>query len=227
MGLQTIHNNYIVSEFGKAFTNSKEQSNKKVNNNKIKNEKIKPKEKGYSEQIDFFKKLADADKKEILSSTSKIVNNKSSTSKIVNNKKSADNVIIIPNRFFNNVYDGFNWNTEKYGSAWRKKDVSIASIYSQQHLPKDFKKSHKINRFPNSNILFGIKKPKPFNIPMTRTPINERPKVKRLFYRKSISFKYISFNSIDNLRCFNISMDDLCKISRPPSYKLFPSTGSV
>ncbi|KAG4086501.1 hypothetical protein H8356DRAFT_1734176 [Neocallimastix lanati (nom. inval.)] len=217
MGLQTIHNSYIVSEFGKAFANSKEQSNKKVNNNKIKNEKIKPKEKDFSEQINFFKKIADADKKEI----------SSYTSKIVNNKKKADSVIIIPNRFFNNVYDGFNWNTEKYDRAWGKKDVSIASIYSQQHLPKDFKKSHKINRFPNSNILFGIKKPKPFNIPMARSPINERPKVKRLFYRKSISFKYISFNSIDNLRCFNISMDDLCKISRPPSYKLFPSTGSV
>jgi len=61
---------------------------------------------------------------------------------------------------------------------------------------------------------------------MARTPISERPKVKRLFFRKSISFKYISFKIIDNLRCFSISMDELNKISRPPSYKKFPSTGS-
>jgi len=223
MGIQTINNNqYIIKGFDNAFTNSKDQLNKKPNNNnKNNNEPLNSKQndKNLSDSINFLRRIANTDKKIIPSSP-----------KIINNKRIGDNnVILIQNRFFNNVYDAFNWNTDKYGNAWKRngiKDVSVATLYSQQHLPKDFKKSHILNRFPNSNILFGIKKPKPFNIPMTRTPISERPKTKRLFFRRNISFKYISFKSIDNLRCFSISMDELNKISRPPSYKKFPSTGS-
>jgi len=210
MRFQTLQNNYLVSEFGKAFISSKEQVTKKLNNSPNVEKKQKD---NLSEPIQFFKKIANADKKAI-STSNKLLNRSSVTS--------SNNYIIISNKFLSSVYDGFNWNCEKYKKAWSS-DVSIASIYSQQHLPKEIRQSKKFDRFPNSNIIFGKEKPKPFYIKVER-PVEEH-KEKRLFYRKSISYKYIPFKSIDNLKRFSYSMDDLMKISRPTSFKSFPSTG--
>jgi len=132
MGIQTIKNNYLIKEIDNAFSNSKEQLNKKLNNKNNEQLKQQPKDKNLSDSIEFLKRIADSDKKTIPQSP-----------KLFNNKKIFDNnVILIQNRFFNNIYDGFNWNTEKYGNAWKRngiKDVSIATLYSQQHLPKDLK----------------------------------------------------------------------------------------
>jgi len=211
MRFQTIQNNYFVSEFEKAFISSKEQLNKKINNNKS-NEKIKQKDK-LSEPIQLFKKIANADKKAI-STSNKLLNRSTLSS-------SNNNYIIISNKL-NSVYDGFNWNCEKYGEAWSS-DVSVASIYSQQHLPKEIQGLKEFEQFPNSNIVFGKVKPQPFFIKVER-PVEEH-KEKRLFFRKSISYKYITFKTIDNLKCFSIPMEDLIKISKPTSYKCFPSTG--
>ncbi|ORX43351.1 hypothetical protein BCR32DRAFT_155238 [Anaeromyces robustus] len=212
MGIQTLHNKYLVSEFEKAFSSQKDKLNSKLNNNNN-NEQEKLKEK-LSEQIKFFQKIADDDRKSIPSSPSLKTNRN-----ILSN-----NVIIIGNQFLNNVYEGFNWNYDKYEVAWKNKNSSVASYYSRQHLPKNVKNYKPINRFPNSNIYFGKIKPKPFFIPKINVPKTE--KEKRLFFRKSISYKYITFKSIDNLRCFSIPLKELCKISRPPSYKSFPSTQS-
>ena len=212
MRLQTLQSNYIVSEFEKSFISSKEQINKKIKNNNGSNEKIKQND-DLSDPIQLFKKIANADKKAI-SSSNKLLNRSSVTSS--NNK-----YIIISNKL-SSVFDGFNWNCEKYGEAWSS-DVSVASIYSHQHLPKDTEEYKELERFPNSNIVFGKEKPKPFFIKVER-PVEER-KEKRLFYRKSISYKYITFKTIDTLKCFSIPMEDLIKISKPTSYKCFPSTG--
>ncbi|OUM67024.1 hypothetical protein PIROE2DRAFT_5633 [Piromyces sp. E2] len=212
MRLQTLQNNYLVSEFEKAFISSKEQLNKKLSSNNASTEKIKPKD-DLSEPIEIFKKIADADKKSI-SSSNKLLNRSTVSS-------SNNNYIIISNKL-SSVFDGFNWNCDKYGEAWSS-DVSVASICSQQHLPKDIKQFKEFHYFPNSDIVFGKVKPKPFFVKVEK-PVEEH-KEKRLFYRKSISYKYIPFKSIDTLKCFSISMEDLIKISKPTSYKCFVSTG--
>jgi len=217
MGLQALQNNYFASEFEKAFASSKkEQLNKKINNNNNSSVIVKPKN-NLTEPIQLFKKIANADKKALNSSNKLINNNKSSL-------KSGSNVIIISGIFLNSVYEGFQWNSNKGNKEAWNCDVSIASIYSQQHLPEDFKKQNIITQFPNINICFGKFKSKPFNIKIEQVP--EENKVKRLFFRRSISYKYIPFKSIDNLKCFDIPMSELIKISRPTSYKCFPSTGS-
>jgi len=213
MGFQTLQNNYFASEFGKSFVSSKEQLNKKNSNNK--NVVTKPKN-NLKEPIQFFKKIADSDKTSLNSS---FLNQKR---KPLNNNS---NVIIISGSFLNSVYEGFQWNSNKWNTEAWNCDVSIASIFSQQHLPEDIKKQNSITQFPNSDICFGKCKPKPFNIKIENLK-NEENKVKRLFFRRSISFKYITFKSIDNLKCFNIPMSELMKISKPVSYKCFPSTGS-
>jgi len=213
MGFQTIQNNYFASEFGKAFVSSKEQLNRKISNN---NNIITNPKNDLTESIQFFKKIAD---KNSLNSSTKLLNQ---NKKPLNNNS---NVIIITGSFLNNVYEGFQWNSNKCNTDAWKSDISIASIFSQQHLPEDIKKQNSIIPFPNSDICFGKCKPKPFNIKLEKLQ-NEENKVKRLFFRKSISFKYITFKSIDNLRCFSIPMSELMKISKPASYKCFPSTGS-
>ncbi|ORX42050.1 hypothetical protein BCR36DRAFT_587538 [Piromyces finnis] len=209
MRFQTLQNNYIVSEFGKAFISSKEQLNKKLNVNN--NEGIKQKD-NLSQSIELFKKIANADKKAISNST-KLLSRASS-----NNN---NNYVIISNTL-SSVYDGFNYDNEKYEKAWNS-NVSVASIYSNQHLPKEFKNIKEFNTFPNSNIIFGKENPKPFFVKIERSI--EENKEKRLFYRKNISYKYISFKGIDNLKCFSIPMEDLIKISKPTSFKCFSSTG--
>jgi len=158
MGLQALQNNYFGSEFGKSFASSKkEQVNKKVNNNN--NNAIVKQKNNLTEPIQLFKKIANADRK-ALSSSSKIVNNKASLK--------SGNVIIISGVFLNSVYEGFQWNSIKGKKRAWNRDVSLASIFSQQHLPEVFKKQNIITKFPNSDICFGKSRPKPFHVKIER-----------------------------------------------------------